>query len=63
MDLREKISESNIPILVELFDWARLPESFHKNIEASHEILYRSSLPAFQHPETACEKEIPGDKK
>jgi hypothetical protein len=26
--------------VVELFDWARLPESFHHNIEAQHEVLY-----------------------
>lgn len=43
VELKEKISESNIPILVELFDWARLPESFHKNIEACHEVFF--SLP------------------
>ena len=40
MELKEKITESNIPILVELFDWARLPESFHRNIETQHEVLY-----------------------
>lgn len=40
IDLKEKIQESNIPILVELFDWARLPSSFHKNIELHHEILF-----------------------
>jgi len=28
-DIKEKIQESNIPILVEVFDWARLPDSFH----------------------------------
>lgn len=39
-ELKEKISESNVPILVELFDWARLPESFHKNIEACHEVFF-----------------------
>ena len=39
-DLNEKIQESNIPIIVELFDWARLPASFHKNIEKHHEVLY-----------------------
>ena len=43
LDLKEKIQESNIPIVVELFDWARLPESFHKNIEAKHEVLYNNS--------------------
>lgn len=42
LDLKEKIQESNIPIVVELFDWARLPESFHKNIEAKHELLYKT---------------------
>lgn len=41
-NLKEQIQESNIPILVELFDWARLPESFHYNIEAQHEILFSS---------------------
>jgi predicted nucleotidyltransferase len=50
MELKEKIRESNIPILVDLFDWARLPEAFHKNIEASHEVLYRSDMPAVQEP-------------
>ncbi|TAH27767.1 MAG: nucleotidyltransferase domain-containing protein [Cytophagales bacterium] len=40
LDLKEKIRESNIPIVVELFDWARLPQSFYKNIEAKHEVLY-----------------------
>lgn len=39
-DLKEKIRESNIPILVELRDWARLPESFHRNIEQQHEVLF-----------------------
>jgi len=43
LDLKEKIQESNIPIVIELFDWARLPETFHKNIEASYEILFRNS--------------------
>ena len=42
MDLKDKIRESNIPILVDLFDFARLPESFQRNIEAGHEVLYRS---------------------
>jgi predicted nucleotidyltransferase len=41
-DVKEKILVSRIPILVELFDWARLPDSFHKNIEAMHEVLYSS---------------------
>ncbi len=43
MDLCEKIRDSNIPILVELRDWATLPESFHKNIERHYEVLYSSN--------------------
>jgi len=40
IELKEKIRDSNVPILVDLFDWARLPESFHKNIEACHEVFF-----------------------
>ena len=36
----EKIRDSNIPILVELRDWAYLPESFHANIERQFEPLF-----------------------
>ncbi|MCX6352502.1 MAG: nucleotidyltransferase domain-containing protein [Bacteroidetes bacterium] len=38
--LCEKIKESNIPILVELRDWAMLPQSFHSNIEEHYEVLF-----------------------
>ncbi len=40
LDLKDKIQNSNIPIVVELFDWARLPSGFHPNIEFRHEALY-----------------------
>lgn len=40
MNLKEQIQQSNIPIVVELFDWARLPKSFHRNIEGQHEVLF-----------------------
>ena len=50
LELKDKIRNSNIPILVDLFDWARLPESFHKNIEACHEVLF-SSLVVVYEPE------------
>jgi len=39
-ELYEKIKDSNIPILVELRDWALLPVSFHKNIERQYEVLF-----------------------
>lgn len=38
--LKEKIDDSNIPILVELRDWARLPENFHHNIIQQYEVLF-----------------------
>lgn len=39
-NLNSKIQDSNIPILVELRDWALLPPHFHKAIEENHEVLY-----------------------
>lgn len=38
--LCKKIENSNIPILVELRDWARLPNSFHTSIEQQYEVLF-----------------------
>lgn len=56
MEMKEKIRESNIPIIVELFDWARLPESFHKNIETAHEVLYSPQLNVLHEPEAEYNK-------
>ncbi len=39
-NLVETIRESNIPILVEIRDWTRLPESFHKQIEKQYEVFF-----------------------
>jgi len=39
-NLRDKIDDSTIPILVELRDWARIAESFHRNIEKNYEVMY-----------------------
>ena len=41
--LKQKINDSNIPILVDLFEWTSLPLSFQKNIEEEHEILFDNS--------------------
>ena len=38
-DLLEAIDNSNIPILVQAHDWARLPESFHQEVEREHVVL------------------------
>jgi hypothetical protein len=32
-DFRQAVNDSNIPILVDARDWARLPKSFHAEIE------------------------------
>ena len=32
VELTEALRESNVPILVQIHDWARLPESFHGEI-------------------------------
>ncbi len=35
-NFKEALKDSNIPIIVQVFDWARLPSSFKKNILASY---------------------------
>lgn len=40
--IKQKIQYSNIPIVVEIFDWARIPESFQQNILEKHEVLFDS---------------------
>ncbi len=39
LDLKEAIEKSNIPILVQTHDWARLPESFHREIERDYVVV------------------------
>ena len=39
MDLTEALEESNVPILVQTHDWARLPERFHREIEREYVML------------------------
>ena len=38
-DLLEEIEKSNIPILIQVHDWARLPESFHREIERDYVVV------------------------
>lgn len=42
MQLNNKIKDSTIPFLVELFYWEMLPETFQKNIEAQHEVIFNN---------------------
>jgi uncharacterized protein len=37
--LRDALSESNLPMLVDVLDWARLPEDFRREIEREHVIV------------------------
>ena len=39
MDLIEALEESNVPILVQTHDWARLPESFQREIEREYVVV------------------------
>ena len=41
-DLVTALRESNIPILVEARDWARLPEAFHREILKQYVVLNTS---------------------
>jgi predicted nucleotidyltransferase len=37
--LTDALSESDIPILVDVLDWARVPESFHEGMAREHVVL------------------------
>ena len=39
LDLVEALEESNVPIIVQAHDWARLPERFHREIERKYVVL------------------------
>jgi predicted nucleotidyltransferase len=38
-DLKESFTESNLPIRVDIMDWARIPASFHREIERAHVVV------------------------
>lgn len=40
-DVREAFTQSNLPILVQIVDWARIPDSFHREIEAGYVVVQR----------------------
>ena len=42
-DLLEAIEKSNIPFLVQVHDWAMLPESFHREIERDYVVLQKGA--------------------
>jgi len=42
IELRDALSESDIPTLVDALDWARIPESFRANIEKRYEVVQKA---------------------
>ena len=38
-ELKEAFIESNLPIRVDVMDWARIPTSFHREIERAHVVV------------------------
>ena len=40
VELRAAISESDLPILVDVMDWARIPQAFREEIEREHVVLH-----------------------
>ena len=44
--LMDALIESDLPILVEVHDWARLPESFHREIERAHAVVQEQAIAA-----------------
>ena len=48
IDLVEALRESNIPIMVQAHDWARLPDGFHREIEQDYVMVKKSKRPPAQ---------------
>ena len=46
-DLKEAFIESNLPIHVDVMDWARIPASFHREIERAHVVVQEGDLDDF----------------
>ncbi|GHT90726.1 hypothetical protein FACS1894122_01750 [Alphaproteobacteria bacterium] len=39
-ELKDSLMESNVPFLIDIFEFDRLPESFQKEIEKKHIVIY-----------------------
>jgi predicted nucleotidyltransferase len=39
MDVEEAVQESDLPMLVDVHDWAHLPAEFHRNIEREYVVI------------------------
>ncbi len=38
---RRALQESNLPILVDVMDWAQMPEAFRRQAQSCHQVLYK----------------------
>ncbi len=43
-EIREACVESNLPIRVEIVDWARIPANFHNEIERSYVVVQAAQI-------------------
>lgn len=43
-ELKAAFSESTLPFLVDVLDWARIPESFRQEIEKTHVVIQKAGL-------------------
>ncbi|GHT97147.1 hypothetical protein FACS1894126_0600 [Alphaproteobacteria bacterium] len=43
-ELKDSLMESNVPFLTDIFEFDRLPESFRKEIEKKHVVIYDGVL-------------------
>ena len=53
-ELVEALEQSNIPIMVRVHDWARLPESFHQEIERNYVVVQAEKESAVEKPWVQC---------
>ena len=53
-DLVEALEQSSIPILVQVHDWARLPESFHQEIERNYVVVQAEKESVVEKPWVQC---------
>lgn len=47
--LREAFVESNLPIIVQIVDWARIPPAFHAEIQACYAVVHEACAPTAPH--------------
>ena len=58
-DFKDALRDSNIPFLVEARDWARLPETFHREIERDYMVLVGKLRDRDQARATAYKMTVP----